>query len=147
MTKISDYIKYPVRYVEGSGTMVFDENDNHISDTRGWGRLQKLDNGDKIQDDITKFIAQAINDKLGGLSLNQKAVVYPKQRGWDMIQSIVSDFDEFDEDEVNDWILSRTTEDGGFSESFLTLINSFTGLFSMTNTYLVSSNVKFLPLS
>lgn len=57
-----DLIKSPVRY-EAMGTMMFDANNNHILDIRGWGRLQYIKDGAAIQDSIGHFIADAINEK------------------------------------------------------------------------------------
>lgn len=44
--------------------MIFDEDENHIADARGWGRYQYMDDGEKIHDEVTNFIVDAINEKL-----------------------------------------------------------------------------------
>jgi len=55
-------IKSPVRY-DKYGTMIFDADNNHVLDIRGWGRLQYIKDGASIQDAIGYFIAEAINEK------------------------------------------------------------------------------------
>lgn len=81
------------------------------------------------------------------LNLNQNVTIYPTQRGWDIIKSIVSDFDEFDSDDVEVWIKERTMKDGGFKEQLHYLITHFTGLFGVSkNKYLVSSKMNVFPL-
>lgn len=61
--KISDYIKGPVKY-DPMGQMILDDDKNLICDIRGWGRIQYMDEPEKIQDFIGKTIAVAINEKL-----------------------------------------------------------------------------------
>lgn len=51
-------INLPVKY---QPTKVIDGNGVEIISIRGWGRLQKLDNGDKVQDEIGQEIAELIN--------------------------------------------------------------------------------------
>lgn len=55
-------IKFPVvlnEYVP----QIFDANGDLVVDIRGWGRLQYLDNPEQSQDDIGKFIVDAMNEK------------------------------------------------------------------------------------
>ena len=62
--KITQIIKGKVKTpLNGSGD-IWDEENNHIADARGWGRFQHLENGDKIHDQLTAFIVDAINEKL-----------------------------------------------------------------------------------
>jgi hypothetical protein len=63
MDKIKKLIKGKVRYVT-YGTMILDEDNNHILDIRGWGRLQYMEDGEELQDSIGCFIVDAINEKL-----------------------------------------------------------------------------------
>ena len=56
-------IKYPVHYSE-LGTYIYDADNNMIADVRGWGWIQYMDNPEAIQDNMGKFIADAINEKL-----------------------------------------------------------------------------------
>lgn len=63
---IKDLIKYPLQPFNGY-QKVFDADGNLLLDIRGWGRLEKqLGAKDAIQaqDDITKFVIEAINEKL-----------------------------------------------------------------------------------
>jgi len=41
-----------------------DADSNTIANIRGWGRLQYLPKGEETQDEIGKFVADAINEKL-----------------------------------------------------------------------------------
>jgi hypothetical protein len=58
-------IKYPVSY-SALGTYINDADDKMIADVRGWGWIQylKVDDPELVQDNIGKFIAEAINEKL-----------------------------------------------------------------------------------
>ena len=47
----------------GSGD-IWDEENNHIADARGWGRFQYDDDGDKKHDFLASFLVDAINEKL-----------------------------------------------------------------------------------
>lgn len=51
----------PVRAVD---QMVSDAEGSRILDVRGWGRLQYYKNGAEVQDKITAWIVEAINEKL-----------------------------------------------------------------------------------
>lgn len=53
-----------VKAIEGGSGDIWDEENNHIADARGWGRFQYMEDGDKIHDSLTQFIADAINEKL-----------------------------------------------------------------------------------
>lgn len=55
-------IEFPVYYSEHVPA-IFDAKNRKVVDIRGWGRLQYLENPEKKQDDIGKFIAQAMNDR------------------------------------------------------------------------------------
>ncbi len=70
MDKINKLIKYPVRY-DDYGQMIFDKENNHILDIRGWGRIQYMDNPTETQDFIGKFIANAINQKLENIKASK----------------------------------------------------------------------------
>lgn len=61
--KISDIIKLPVKY-DSMGTMIIDSDNNLICDIRGWGRFQYMEEGEKVQDSVGRYIADAINDKI-----------------------------------------------------------------------------------
>lgn len=50
--------------VKATCEMIYDSQGNHICDIRGWGRLQYFKDGDKLQDKITQFVVDAINEKL-----------------------------------------------------------------------------------
>ena len=60
-----EFIKGPVVY-EKMGTMILDADNNLIVDIRGWGRFQYMEDGEKKQDEMGQFIADAINEKLTG---------------------------------------------------------------------------------
>lgn len=60
---ISTFIKHPVKYYP-EGTMIMDADNNHILDIRGWGRLQKLSDGEDVQDAIGRYIEDLINKDL-----------------------------------------------------------------------------------
>ena len=62
-TKIIDIIKYPVEY-SNIGVYIYDNSNKMIADVRGWGWIQKLDDGRLIQDEMGEFIAEAINEKI-----------------------------------------------------------------------------------
>lgn len=63
LAEISALIKLPVRFDEMGGYF-WDADDRMIAQVRGWGRLQYLPDAEKKQDNIGKFIAEAINTKL-----------------------------------------------------------------------------------
>lgn len=62
------YRPTPARLIVGPVTaysgMLHDAEGNHICDIRGWGRLQYMKDGDKLQDKIGDWVAAAINEKL-----------------------------------------------------------------------------------
>lgn len=63
MTLIETYkstITPPVKYF-AEGTCILDAAGNHIVDIRGWSRLQKLPNGEMVQDAFGEEVAKAIN--------------------------------------------------------------------------------------
>ena len=62
---ITEIIKGRVKTYQNGAGDIWDEENNHIADARGWGRFQHLDNGDDIHDKLTAFIVDAINEKLG----------------------------------------------------------------------------------
>ena len=56
-------IKHPVAYSD-LGTYINDAEGKMIAGVRGWGWIQKLPDPENLQDDIGKFIAEAINEKI-----------------------------------------------------------------------------------
>ncbi|WP_238752481.1 hypothetical protein [Neolewinella maritima] len=50
----------------GYPTQIFDAAHNHIADVevRSWGRLQYMEEGDKMHAQLSAFIQDAINEKL-----------------------------------------------------------------------------------
>lgn len=50
--------------VKATYQMIHDAEGNHICDIRGWGRLQYFESGDLLQDKITQFVVDAINERL-----------------------------------------------------------------------------------
>ena len=54
-------VEKPVKY---EPTKIVDAYGTEIISIRGWGRLQKLKDGDKIQDEIGKEIAELINKSM-----------------------------------------------------------------------------------
>lgn len=64
---IRAYFKKGVKYINGP-QMIFTSDDDHVLDIRGWGRIQYMFNDKrdalKFQDDIGKWVADAINQKL-----------------------------------------------------------------------------------
>lgn len=55
-----------VKSVPGYPTQIFDALNNHIVDVevRSWGRLQYMEEGDKMHSQLSAFIQDAINEKL-----------------------------------------------------------------------------------
>ena len=52
----------PFRY-DLNGQMIFDGANNLVVDVRGWGRIEKMDNGMELHDTIGEIIAEALNEK------------------------------------------------------------------------------------
>lgn len=66
---ITDIIKGKVKLIPGGSGDVWDEDNNHIADARGWGRFQyEGEEGVKKHDFLTQFIVDAINEKLQRLN-------------------------------------------------------------------------------
>lgn len=63
-----EYRPTPKRLIVGPVTainqMVSDSESNRILDIRGWGRLQYYRGGAELQDKITAWVVEAINEKL-----------------------------------------------------------------------------------
>lgn len=59
-------VPLPVSYVNSPATRIKDANGKEIISIRGWGRLSKLADGDRIQDAIGNEIAELINFNLNG---------------------------------------------------------------------------------
>ena len=55
-------IKFPVRY-DDYAQKIFDSNNNLIADVRGWSFIQHLSNPEKRQNNVGKFIVDAMNTK------------------------------------------------------------------------------------
>lgn len=43
---------------------IWDSDSNRICDIRGWGKLQYYERGEELQDKITQYVVDAINEKL-----------------------------------------------------------------------------------
>ncbi len=56
-------IKYPIKFEERGGYF-FDGGGNMIAQVRGWGRISYMKNPHFKQDEVGRFIAAAINEKL-----------------------------------------------------------------------------------
>ena len=55
-----DNIKFPLKY-DDYGQYIFDGDGNIFAQVRGWGNLQKLHNGKKVQNSIGEFIVDTLN--------------------------------------------------------------------------------------
>lgn len=64
---IKNIISGKVRVTPNGSGDIWDEDNNHIADARGWGRFQYQEDGDKKHDFLAKFIVDAINEKLDRL--------------------------------------------------------------------------------
>lgn len=55
---------------DGYPTQIFDEENNHIADVevRSWGRLQYMEEGDKLHTQLSNFIQDAINEKMSKMN-------------------------------------------------------------------------------
>ena len=51
----------PFKY-DLEGQMIFDSNDNLVTDIRGWGRIQKLKNAEVVMDTVGEQIAEAMTE-------------------------------------------------------------------------------------
>lgn len=66
---IRDFITEAVHFDRFSDGAIFDKDNNHILDIRGWGRLSNMYYGEEekaveAQDFISRWVADAINEKL-----------------------------------------------------------------------------------
>lgn len=59
--RILEVYKKPFEY---RNTMIIDANRNHVLDIRGWGRLQHLNDGGDIQDNLGELITEFLNKQL-----------------------------------------------------------------------------------
>ena len=71
MRKKEKLIIGKVRSVEGFPTQIFDEENNHIADVevRSYGRLQYMEEGDKMHVELSNFVQDAINEKMERMKL------------------------------------------------------------------------------
>ena len=60
--KVFEIISPPFIY-DDYGQMIFDSKYMLVLDVRGWGRFQYAENGEKLQDEWGKFVADALNEK------------------------------------------------------------------------------------
>jgi hypothetical protein len=56
--------KKPFVY-DDHGQMIFDANNNHVLDIRGWGRIQYQENGMAKQDAFGRFVTKLLNEHYG----------------------------------------------------------------------------------
>lgn len=59
--RIFEVFKAPFTYDEYGGGYIWDADNNMVGETRGWGYLQKLKDGAKIQDNVGKLIVELLN--------------------------------------------------------------------------------------
>ncbi len=57
-----DLYERPFKY-DPNGQMIFDGKGNLVVDVRGWGRIEKMDNGMELHDTVGEIIAEALNEK------------------------------------------------------------------------------------
>ena len=58
--KINEVYKFPLKYDE-YGQNILDQDNNLVLNLRGWGHIQYVEEPEKTQDDIGRFICEAIN--------------------------------------------------------------------------------------
>lgn len=61
MKTITEILEYPVKT---DYTYIWDKDNAMIAQVRGWGRLQYMDDAEALQDMVSDFIVDAINEKL-----------------------------------------------------------------------------------
>lgn len=54
---IKDLYKPPFKYINGK---IFDSEDNHVLDIRGWGRIQYMDDSETRQDKFGDYVAEIL---------------------------------------------------------------------------------------
>lgn len=59
-------IKGPLKY-DSYGQMIWDSNNHHLVDIRGWGFLQYFEDGELAQDAFGQMIVDAFNEKYFGI--------------------------------------------------------------------------------
>jgi len=52
----------PPFYYDRHGQMILDKNGNSSLDVRGWGRAEKIKNGDMLQDAFGEYASEAVNN-------------------------------------------------------------------------------------
>lgn len=52
-----------------NGWCIFDSNNHHICDPRGWGRFQYMKDGHLLHDQLGDFIQDAINEKMDRMGI------------------------------------------------------------------------------
>jgi hypothetical protein len=58
---IKGLYKKPFHFDE-YGQMIFDANNEHVLDIRGWGRIQYLPDAEAKQDTFGRFVADMLNE-------------------------------------------------------------------------------------
>ena len=61
MKNIYKIFQPPFKY-DDYGQMIFDKNNHLVINIRGWGRLQKEENAEELQDQFGKDVAEALNN-------------------------------------------------------------------------------------
>jgi len=58
---IKGLYRKPFHYDE-YGQSIYDANNDHVLDIRGWGRIQYMDNAEAKQDAFGRFVTKLLND-------------------------------------------------------------------------------------
>lgn len=69
--RIKEVIAFPVRYDE-YGQKIMDAKNQMVADVRGWGRIQYMNDAEARQDEMGRFIADAINHRLSNSNSEAK---------------------------------------------------------------------------
>ena len=62
-TTLQEVLKPPFMLDDAEMTFLYDDNGHHLLDIRGWGFFQKFENGAQLQDEWSRWVRNALNEK------------------------------------------------------------------------------------
>lgn len=73
-------------------------------------------------------------------NLNDSIVIYPNEKGWIKLKEVlIMEYKFKSEDKLNQYLILRTTEDGGFKEQLWEIMSLFGKMFYNGTSYFETS--------
>jgi hypothetical protein len=83
-------------------------------------------------------------DEAVRFNLNYEVIIYPNDSGFAKIKALLSNRYLLSEEEAEDWVSKRKTEDGGYKEQLWVIVSELHDMFYNGQRYMATTDITLL---